>query len=54
MALKAVETLLQPFGYTVERLQELLGGTRARQTRTTARQAHPSQLNLFVDFPPEE
>jgi DNA polymerase-2 len=54
MALDAVATLLQPFGYTVERLQELLGGTRARQTRTTARQAHPSQLNLFVDFPPEE
>jgi DNA polymerase elongation subunit (family B) len=53
MALEAVATLLQPFGYSVERLHELLGGTRARPPRTAPR-PHPDQLNLFVDFPPEE
>jgi len=53
MALDAVATLLQPFGYPLERLQELLGGTRSRPARPP-QGSDPSQLNLFVDFPAEE
>jgi DNA polymerase-2 len=53
MALDAVATLLQPFGYPLERLRDLLGTTRMRPSRA-AQRSHPSQLNLFVDFPQEE
>jgi DNA polymerase-2 len=43
MALKAVETLLLPFGYDVEKLKEVFGLQKARQTK----QREKTQMQLF-------
>jgi DNA polymerase-2 len=50
MALKAVETLLGPFGYDVERLKDPMGIPPVRK----ARRRPPKPEELWLDFLPQE